>query len=125
MQQMSLSFEPGLAQRFRSLTECVAAGVYQRGLGRVAARVDVAPSHLSAQLSGGGDGHRKLAVETLEEYIECEGDLTPIYYLVDKFCRDPLALQQEALAQIPQLMRQMQAVLDAAASGEQARRARR
>lgn len=122
MQQMSLSFEPGLAQRFRSLTECVAAGVYQRGLGRVAAHVDVAPSHLSAQLSE--DGSRHLSVATLEQYIEREGDLTPIYYLVDRFCRDPLATQQEALARIPGLIQQMQAVLQAAA-GQTAPRGRR
>jgi hypothetical protein len=122
MQQMSLSFEPGLSTRYRSLTECVAAGVYQRGLGRVAAHVDVAPSHLSAQLSGGGEGSRKLAVETLEDYIAKEGDLTPIYYLVDKFCRDPWAQREEALAQIPQMMRQMQALLEAAAVPPERRR---
>ena len=40
MQQLSLSLEPGLAQRYRDLRECFAACVYQRGLGRVAAACD-------------------------------------------------------------------------------------
>lgn len=109
MQQMSLSFESGLSQRYRSLVECVAAGVYQRGLGRVASRVDQAPSHLSAQLSG--DGTRKLAVETLEQYIASEGDLTPVYYLVEKYCRDPSADQREALARLPGIMRELESVM--------------
>lgn len=114
MQQMNLSFEPGLAQRYRSLVECVAAGVYQRGLGRVAAQVDVAPSHLSAQLSGGGEGNRKLAAETLEDYIEKTGDMTPIFYLVDRYCRDPKIQQQEAMARLAQLAEQLAPLMQAA-----------
>lgn len=114
MRQMSLSFEPGLSQRYRSLTECVASGVYAKGLGRVASLVDVAPSHLSAQLSGGGDGNRKLSVESLEAYIEHTGDLTPIYYLADKFCRDPQATQQEAMAKLAVLANELPAILAAA-----------
>ncbi len=43
MGQLALSFEPGLAQRYRDIRECFAACVYQRGLGRVASAIDVAP----------------------------------------------------------------------------------
>ena len=108
MQQMSLSFEPGLSQRHRSLVECVATGVYSKGLGRIAAQLDVSPSHLSEQLSACvGDGKRRLPVETLELYIEKTHDLTPIYYLLDKFCRDQKVRQQEALARIPDLVEQL------------------
>lgn len=105
MQQMTLAFEPGLAERYRSLVECVAAGVYQRGLGRVAALVDVAPSHLSTQLSDGEV--RKLSVDTLEQYLCKTGDLTPVHYLVDKFCRDPAVTQAEAAAHFVELMEQL------------------
>lgn len=105
MQQMTLAFEPGLSGRFRSLLEVVAAGVYQRGLGRVAAMVDVAPSHLSAQLSG--TESRRLPADTLETYIEKSGDLTPIFYLVDKFCRDPQVTQAEAMSRLAMLMEQL------------------
>lgn len=110
-QQLSLSFEPGLSQRHRSLVECVATGIYQRGLGRVAGMVDEAPSHLSAQLSGDG---RRLAVDTLELYLEKTGDLTPIYYLLDKFVRDPRVTQAEALAKVAQTLDQLPALLAAA-----------
>lgn len=105
MQQMTLAFEPGISERYRSLVECVASGVYARGLGRVAAMVDVAPSHLSAQLSDGEARH--LSVETLELYIEKSGDVTPIYYLVDRFCRDPAVTQAEAAAKFALLMEQL------------------
>lgn len=121
MKQMSLSFEPGLAQRHRSLVECVATGIYKRGLGRIAAMVDEAPSHLSAQLSGDG---RRLAVDTLEAYIAKTGDLEPIYYLIDKFMQDPRATQQEALDKIASLADQLPALMAAAglSHGKGARR---
>lgn len=111
MQQMSLSFEPGLSQRHRSLLECVATGIYQRGLGRIAGIVDQAPSNLSAQLSGDG---RHLSVETLELYIEKTGDLSPVYYLIDKYLSDPRARQVEALARVEALLADLPGALNAA-----------
>lgn len=111
-QQMSLAFEPGLAVRFRSLVDCVAAGVYHRGLGRVAPMLDTAPSHLSVQLAD--DGTRHLPASTVERYIEQTGDLTPIYYLIDKFCRDPAARQQEAIAQLAALVPQLAGLMQTA-----------
>lgn len=42
-EQLTLSFEPGLSDRYGSLRECVATGVYQRGLKRVAIDLDQAP----------------------------------------------------------------------------------
>lgn len=110
-QQLSLSFEPGLSQRHRSLLECIATGIYQRGLGRIAGLVDQAPSHLSAQLSGDG---RHLSVESLELYIEKTGDLTPIHYLIDRFIRDPKVSQQEALAKVAKTLEELPALLAAA-----------
>ncbi len=108
---MSLSFEPGIAQRHRSLVECVATGIYKRGLGRIAAMVDEAPSNLSAQLSGDG---RRLAVETLEAYIEKTGDLDPIYYLLDKFMGDPETRRLEALARVDEILKDLPIALSAA-----------
>ena len=34
--QLTLSFEPGLAEKHRSLRECIAVGIYQRGLSSIA-----------------------------------------------------------------------------------------
>jgi hypothetical protein len=81
--QMTLSFEPDVHERYRSLRECIATGVYQRGLGKVAIDLDTAPSNLSVQLSE--DPSRKFSVDSLETYLEKTGDHTPILYLVSKF----------------------------------------
>lgn len=82
--QMTLGLEGDLTDRYRSAKEAMAAGVYRRGLKRVAADVDVAPGNLSVMLSG--DGQRHLDVDLLERYVESTGDITPVLYLVAKHC---------------------------------------
>lgn len=84
--QLTLSWEPGLSERYANLRECVAAGVYRHGLGNVAIDLDQAPGNLSVQLSA--DPTRHFSVESLERYIEKTRDTTPIYYLIDKFLKD-------------------------------------
>lgn len=116
-QQLTLSLEQGIGQRFRSLLESVAAGVYQRGVGRVASLIDCSPSHLSEKLAGGGERNRKLSVDELEAYIDTTGDLTPIHYLVARYCRDPDARQREAIAQLTLLVPQLAALMDSAGLG--------
>ncbi len=114
--QLTLSFERGLAARHISLRDCMAAGVYARGLQRVAGQIDMAPSKLSEKLAGGGsDRKRDVGCDDLEAYIEKTGDLQPVLYLVDKFLRDPAAAQQEALAKLAQLAESLPAMLSAAA----------
>lgn len=94
--QLSLSFEPGLAQRHGSLRQCMAAGVYSRGLVRVAGQVDMAPSKLSEKLAGGaGDRKRDIGLDELERYLDTSGDQTPILYLVDKYLSSKEAQAQE------------------------------
>lgn len=100
--QLSLSFDPGLADQHRSLKECVAARVYQQrgGITAVAGRLDLSPSHLSEVLSGGGERNRKFDLDELERYIEAYRDPTPILYLVAKFLPDAATAQASALQQL-------------------------
>jgi len=113
-EQLTLSFEPGLSDRYRSLRECVATGVYQRGLSSVAIDLDKAPGNLSVELSE--DPTRKFSVDSLEEYIEKRKDFTPIYYLIEKFLKpaDRNPAQEAALAQLPNVMAQLQQLMKAA-----------
>ena len=104
MQQLSLSLEPGLAQRYRSLRECFATCVYRIGLGRVAAAIDCQPSNLSAMLSG----DRNLDVELVERYMHEFKDRTPAEYWAATFLQDAAQLHQQAIAQIPALVEQLQ-----------------
>ncbi len=103
--QLTLDFEAGLTERFSSLRECIATGVYQRGLGRVAIDLNQAPGNLSVQLSE--DSSRHFSVDSLETYIAKTGDVTPIYYLAEKYLSDKTAkadaAQAELLALLPQL----------------------
>jgi hypothetical protein len=80
---MTLNFEPDMHERFGSLRECIAQGVYQRGLTNVAPSLNKAPGNLSVELSE--DTSRKFSVDSLEDYIEKFNDHQPIYYLVSKF----------------------------------------
>lgn len=103
--QLTLSFEPGLSDRYRSLRECVAAGVYRNGLGNTAIDLDVAPGNLSVQISD--DPSRHFSVDNLERYIEKSGDTAPIYYLIDKFLNDHGQKQNAAMAQLAPMLKQL------------------
>lgn len=99
--QMVLDFEPGLTERYASVRDVVATGVYQRGLKRIAIELDMAPSNLSVQLSD--DPSRHFSLDSAERYMERTGDYTPIYYLVEKFLGDKRNTKQAALEQIQAL----------------------
>lgn len=104
--QLVLDFEAGLTERYNSARECVAQGVYQRGLKRVAGDLDQAPGNLSVQLSD--DPTRHFSLDSFETYLDKTGDMTPLYYLVEKFLGDRRTNRQAAVEQIqalgPQLM---------------------
>lgn len=109
--QLTLNFEPGLVERYGSLRECVATGVYQRGLTRVAIGLDMAPSNLSVQVSG--DPSRHFSVDSLERYIEKEGDTTPILYLIERFlAKDAMTVNakkaQVLRAKMAEMMREIE-----------------
>lgn len=103
--QLTLSFEPGLSERHLSLRDCVASGIYQRGLGRVAIDLNKAPGNLSVELSE--DPTRNFSVDSLEIYITKSGDTTPIHYLIDKFLHDKSNKQSEAMAQLAPILAQL------------------
>ena len=107
MQQLSLSLEPGLAQRYADLRECFAACVYGRGLGRVAAAVDEKPSNLSMQLSG----ERHLDPALIERYMAHFGDNTPALYWAARWLQDSETLQKQARAALPGLVEQLQRMI--------------
>lgn len=110
MQQMAINFEPGLAQRYRDLRECFAACVYGRGLGRLAAAVDQAPSNLSAMLSG----ERHLPTDVIESYMQHFHDTTPALYLAARYLQDSDTLRRQAIAEIPNLVAQLQRLVQEA-----------
>lgn len=114
--QMTLDLEGDLTSRFRSAKEAMAAGVYRRGLKRVAADLDVAPGNFSVMLAG--DGQRHLDTDLLERYVESTGDITPILYLVAKHCGDRQASRDEALERLQSMLSEMPGLLAAAGAAQ-------
>lgn len=115
-QQLTLSFEPALADRHLTLRDCMVQQVYQRGHGRVANLLDMAPSKLTEKLAGvdSAGKPRGFTLDELERYLDKTGDKTPVLYLVAKYLRDPRAAQVEALSQLAQVARELPGLLKAA-----------
>lgn len=107
--QLTLDMEPGLTERYSSLKEVIAAGVYRHGLKRVAGKLYVYPGNLSVMLSD--DGQRHFDVDLLEQYIESFDDLSPIYYLIAKFCGDRLADRDDAMRRVQSLLEELPGLL--------------
>lgn len=110
MQQFELDFEGGLTERFPAFEECVRASV--SGCGRqlkaIAADLDMSPSELSRKLSGNADDPVHFPAKRLPELIAATHDLTPIYWLVEKFCDDPDNKKRKSLEQLARLLPQIE-----------------
>ena len=57
------------------------------------------------------DPARHFSVDSLERYIEKTGDTTPIYYLVEKFLKPKDHRQEAAMAQLPAIAKQLEALI--------------
>lgn len=110
--QMTLPLDESLVSAHRSLRDCIAAGVYRRGLKAVAMDLDLSPGNLSVALSD--DPHRKFGVDDLERYIQSTGDKSSIHYLVAKYLGDEAAARDQALGQVTELLQNLPAMLAAA-----------
>lgn len=104
--QLTLELEPGLTQRFRCARDAVAQGVYRRGLKATAGDLDMAPGNLSVAL--GDDGVRHLSLDAFERYLQTSGDMTPLYYLVERYLGDQGAARAEALDRVIRMAEQLE-----------------
>jgi len=108
--QMTLNFEPGLTERHSTCLEVVKQGAYshRNPLKTLAADMDMSTSDLSRKLSDNPNDPRKFTLNDLESYLKASGDMTPLYYLIEKYLTDDEIKQKRALGeltkQLPQLM---------------------
>lgn len=106
MMQMMLSFEPGFTQQFKSLRQVTQAAVLRTraGVVGIAPTVDQSPSQLARKLQGNPDDpHRSLDVDDWEKVVGALvelGDLSPIFYLLERFKLTESERQGAALAQL-------------------------
>jgi AraC-like DNA-binding protein len=101
-QQLTLNFEPGLAERHRTLKACVRERVYAhpKPLKSIAADMDMSETELSRKLADNPNDTRNFNCDDLERYIRETGDSTPIFYLVEKYAVNPEAQRAFAAAQL-------------------------
>ncbi|HJV73137.1 MAG TPA: hypothetical protein VJ654_02860 [Noviherbaspirillum sp.] len=114
--QMTLDFEAGLVERFPSLLDCIRNGAYtnRNPLKTIAADMDISQSDLSRKLAGNPDDPRRFSVDDLERYIDKTGDVTPIYYLVEKYLQDEECRQRRALSELTKQLPDILALFKAA-----------
>ena len=106
--QLNLDFQPGLTARFPRWEDTFVHIVYsnRKGLNGVAADLDMSPSELSKRLAWRPDQKeepRPLRSPDIVAIIEATGDPTPIYWLIEKFLRDPDAKRAEAINELARL----------------------
>ncbi len=107
--QLTLDFTPGLTAQYRSLREVTAATVYasRKGVAGVAGDIDMAPTDLTKRLNLEGSEPRPLRVDDFEGILASTNDYRPIYWLIERFLRDPESVKQQAVSQIATLLPQL------------------
>lgn len=107
--QFELNFDAGLTTRFKKFSDCLIASVYSSNVQfkNIAADLDMSPPDFSQKLNP--DYLKKnFSIHLLPELLEATGDLTPVYWLVEKFCQDADAQQRQAvnefLAALPKFL---------------------
>lgn len=107
--QLTLKLEPDLTTRFRNVREVIAAGVYQRGLKRVAGDLDMAPGNLSCALND--EGNRHISTDVMERYIQTQSDLTPIHYLISRYMGDLSDVEAATMQRVESLLAEVAALM--------------
>lgn len=107
--QLSLDFEPGLIERYRNLRDVVSTGIYRRGLSTCAIDLNESPGNLSNQLSD--ESQRKFGIDEFELYLSKSKDMTPLYYLVEKYLHKPEVEHSAALQALPEALAAVQALM--------------
>lgn len=110
--QLTLNIEPGLAERHKSLKDCVRERAYGRpeSLKDLAEVMGMTDSDLSRKLGGNPGDPRNFTTDNLEAYLEATGDHSPIFYLIEKYAVSIEAKQSFAAAEFARLLPRMLAL---------------
>lgn len=105
-QQLEIDFEPGLVERFPEFVDCVKASVYgsRKQFKAIAADLDMSSSELSRKFAGNPNDPVHFPMHMLPRLIESTGDLTPVYWLIERFCEDADEKQRRAIAELAQVV---------------------
>jgi hypothetical protein len=77
---------------------------------QIAADMDLSQSELTRKIGDNPNDQRNFSVDDLERYIETQKDLTPIYYLIEKFGVPEDIRRAQAEAALQRLLPELQAI---------------
>lgn len=112
--QLTLSLEPGLLQRYRTLRECLHHSVMNdpRGMKAVAADVDLSVSELSRRLTPTKEGDpRSCDIDLLVDILDSTNDYTPLRWLIARFMPDDTHRHAVAVQKLERMLPEIAAVL--------------
>lgn len=116
--QFELDFTPGLTEQFPDFMDCVRDSVY--GCGRSFKVVAGELNHpkgwssadLTRRLSNNPNDSVNFPLAEFPATITATGDLTPIYWLVEKFCEIPEAKKQRILQELDNLLTRLPTLIE-------------
>ena len=103
--QLTLNFEPSIAERFNSLREFVAhrVQVQAKPAKSIAMDMDMSPSTLSRKLAPGEGDTQRFNLDDLEAYIRATGDTSAIDYLAARYLHSDEHRKARAIARVEAL----------------------
>lgn len=106
MEQFLLDFDGGLTDRYPSFGDCLKASVYSCGrqLKAVASDLDMSSSELSRKLAGNPNDPVHFPAVRLPDLVAATGDLSPVYWLVEKFCDSPDLKKRKSIERLARLL---------------------
>lgn len=118
-QQLTLSFEPSLPEKYRTLRDFLAfrVQVQARPAKSIAADMDMSPSMLSRKLTPGDGDTQRFNVDDLENYIANTKDTSPIEYLASKYLQSDECRKARAIARVEQLAGELASALSVIKGG--------
>ena len=114
--QMILNFTAGISTQAASLKEYLREealpNLYrERRIPKkhVAADMDLSPSELTRKLSENPNDPRNFTTDDLEKYLATQRDMSPVYYLLDKYSENVDDEIEHLEAKLAELKRQQRA----------------
>ena len=113
MRQVEINFESGLTEQFPEFRDVVRASVYSCGrqFKAVAADLDMSSAELSRKLADNPNDPVNFPLQLLPALIRATGDKRPVYWLIETFLEDQEAKRSRAVAQLSDMLPQLQALL--------------
>lgn len=116
MKQLAISFDAGLLERYPDFADCLKASVYagRKQLKSVAADMDMSSSELSRKLADNPTDPVHFPAKRLPDLLAATGDLSPIYWLIERFLESDELKKSRAKAELAAMMPKIMALLEAA-----------